>query len=164
MKTAFAAGLFCLLFSSLAWADKSADGTYINFRAEEIAAIMRANGFAAELTRDSYGDPKIISRLNGLPFYVIFFNCEEPARNACEEIQFRTFIDVEGIFPTTLINEWNRDQRFAYAYVDHEGDPVLVMDVDAIGSSDTQIEDSLNWWNVLMPRFYLFLARAGLMG
>ena len=58
------------------------------------------------------------------------------------------------------INKWNKEKRFARAYKDDEGDPVLEMDVDLdfAGIPRENVGETFNTWASLMDSFreYVF--------
>src|SRR3546814_14261387 len=63
-----------------------------------------------------------------MPFLVIFMNCT--GGHDCRTLQYYMgFSDARQV-PLERFNEWNREKRFARAYRDESGDPVLEMDVD----------------------------------
>lgn len=58
---------------------------------------------------------------------------------------------------TTLetLNDWNENKRFARAYRDDSGDPVLEMDVDLDfnGIPRENVGEAVNTWKALMTAF-----------
>src|SRR3546814_13196599 len=61
--------------------------------------------------------------------------------------------------PLERFNEWNREKRFARAYRDESGDPVLEMDVDVdfSGLPRENIRETLNTWASLMRAYREFI-------
>lgn len=123
-----------------------------------IVEIIQSRGWPAELNTPSDQDPWIESRYNGVKFLVFFMNCSDD-HEQCKTLQyFMGFTDAKD---TTLeeLNEWNSTKRFARAYRDDEGDPVLEMDLDLdfAGLPRENIGESLNTWASLMDSFYDFL-------
>lgn len=119
-----------------------------------IAQIARTEGLPARLKYPDDFPVYIESKYNGLDFIVFFLNCDDENRN-CKTIQFYMgYSDAKG---TTLerLNEWNRDRRFARAYRDDEGDPVLEMDVDLDfeGIPRANLAESFRTWQELMDAF-----------
>ena len=56
-------------------------------------------------------------------------------------------------------NSWNKEKRFARAYRDNEGDPVLEMDVDVdfAGLPRENLGESFNTWASLMDAYREFI-------
>ncbi len=93
-----------------------------------IKAIVESQGWPATIVAKAGDDPYIESNRNGLKFLVLFMNCEEGRK--CKTLQYYMgFSDAKDVSLDKL-NKWNKDKRFARAYKDDEGDPVLEMDVD----------------------------------
>ncbi|HXZ67225.1 MAG TPA: YbjN domain-containing protein, partial [Alphaproteobacteria bacterium] len=89
-----------------------------------------------------------------------FFGCSGSPEPHCREVQFYTAYLIDGVFPTAEINSWNGAHRFGRAYIDQDGDAALEMDIDAIGTSETQLNDAVVWWKALVPQFTDFLKKA----
>ena len=123
-----------------------------------IKAILESQGWPATLVTKDGDDPYIESNRNGLKFLVLFMNCEDN-RN-CKTLQYYMgFSDAKDVSLDRL-NQWNRTKRFARAYRDDEGDPVLEMDVDVdfAGIPRENLSETLNTWSSLMDSFreYVF--------
>ena len=63
------------------------------------------------------------------------------------------------------LNQWNKDKRFARAYKDDEGDPVLEMDVDLdfAGIPRENVGETFNTWATLMDSFATMCSRNSLL-
>lgn len=125
---------------------------------QTLVAALQAKGYQAELTSAS-GEPAIKSGAGGAKFTIFFDNCTDG--KDCTTVTFFTgFTDLEGTIDE--MNEWNRTSRFARAYVDKEGDPVLRMDVDLdhAGIPIANFNEYLDVWSSLVPK-YVSLLRAG---
>lgn len=123
-----------------------------------IKAILESQGWPATLVTKDGDDPYIESNRNGLKFLVLFMNCEDN-RN-CKTLQYYMgFSDAKDV-SLDRFNQWNRTKRFARAYRDDEGDPVLEMDVDVdfAGIPRENLGETLNTWSSLMDSFreYVF--------
>ncbi len=118
---------------------------------QSIAAIAREYG-TAEVDKDTVGDPMLSGEMEGLSYLVFFYGCTEGAD--CQSIQFYTYWTNPGDVEIDTINAWNRDKRFAKAYLDDDGDPVLEMNVNLFaGVTRTNLSDTFEWWLVLMDLF-----------
>ena len=122
-----------------------------------IKAIVESQGWPATLVSKPGDDPYIESNRNGLKFLVLFMNCTE-GRN-CKTLQYYMgFSDAKQV-PLEKFNQWNKEKRFARAYRDDEGDPVLEMDVDVdfAGIPRENIGETFNTWSSLMDTFREFI-------
>jgi len=123
-----------------------------------IKAIIESQGWPATLITKADSDPYIESSRSGLKFLVLFMNCND-AHKDCKTLQYYMgFTDAKGLSYERL-NEWNRTKRFARAYRDDEGDPVLEMDVDVdfAGIPRENVGETFNTWASLMDSFREFI-------
>lgn len=122
-----------------------------------IKAIIESQGWPAKLISKADEDPYIESNRNGLKFLVLFLNCED--HKNCKTLQYYMgFNDAKDVSLDRL-NEWNKEKRFARAYRDDEGDPVLEMDVDLdfAGLPRENIGETFNTWASLMDSYREFI-------
>ena len=120
-----------------------------------VADLLQQKGYRAELT-EIQGEPAIKSGAGGASFTVFFNNCTNGAN--CTTIAFFTgFTDLDSTH--AKLNEWNRVNRFARAYLDSENDPVLAMDVDLDhdGIPAANFNEYLEIWASLMPKYLNYL-------
>jgi len=122
-----------------------------------IKAIVESQGWPATIVSKPDEDPYIESNRNGLKFLVLFMNCTDN-RN-CKTLQYYMgFTDAKNVSLERL-NEWNKTKRFARAYRDKEGDPVLEMDVDIdfAGIPRENLGETFNTWASLMDSYRDFI-------
>ena len=119
--------------------------------AKEVAEVMRAEGYKAEITKDGAGDAMILSGAEGSQFVVLFFGC---VKERCTSYQ------MGAAFATTTkpglekANEWNTNFRFGKAYIDEDKDPAIEMDVDAEKGFTTEaISNNLVTWVSVLASF-----------
>jgi Putative bacterial sensory transduction regulator len=119
-----------------------------------IAQILQSQGLPAAIKTPDGESPYIESEHNKLKFLVLFMNCNDAKRD-CKTIQF--YMGYNDAKKTTLdkINAWNKDKRFARAYRDDEGDPVLEMDIDLDfgGIPRENVGEAVNTWKALMEAY-----------
>ncbi len=126
---------------------------------QAIEAIVESQGWPATLITKADENPYIESNRNGLKFLVLFMNCDDDNKN-CKTLQY--YMGFNDAKDTSLdkLNKWNKDKRFARAYKDDEGDPVLEMDVDLdfAGIPRENVGETFNTWATLMDNFreYIF--------
>lgn len=123
-----------------------------------IKAIVESQGLPATIIAKAGDDPYIESNRGGLKFLVLFMNCTD--NKNCKTLQYYMgFSDAKNVSLDKL-NKWNKDKRFARAYKDNEGDPVLEMDVDLdfAGIPRENVGETFNTWASLMDSFreYVF--------
>jgi hypothetical protein len=119
-----------------------------------IRQILEGQGLPAELRKSDDSPPYLESKHNGLKFLILFMNCDDSKRN-CATVQFyMSFSDADNASLENL-NNWNKDKRFARAYRDDEGDPVLEMDLDLDfdGLPRKNVGEAINTWKSLMDAF-----------
>lgn len=118
---------------------------------EAIATIARDYG-TAEVDKDSTGDPLVTGEMGGTNYAVFFYGCTDGAD--CQTIQFYAYWVLNDGIDVDSLNTWNREKRFAKAYLDDEGDPTLEYDVNLYaGVSETNLSDTFDWWRVVMEAF-----------
>jgi hypothetical protein len=126
---------------------------------QKLVATMQAAGYQAELGKDSTGDPMITSAASGSKFVVLFYNCTNHLN--CQTIQFQTAWAMKDKPALTTINDWNHGNRFGRAYIDKEGDPGIMMDVnlDKGGMSPALFRDNLDVWASVIAAFRKHIGR-----
>lgn len=111
-------------------------------------------GYRAELTTDSVGDPLIYSVTSGTNFSIWFYGCDDTAVETCNSIQFYAGYDLAQGTSAQVINNFNREWRFAKAYYDDEKDPILKLDLSFFGGvSRGAFEDYLDIWETTVAEF-----------
>ena len=152
LRTALAAG------AVLAVAATPAQAQLVNAtNPQAIKQIVESHDWPATLVQKTGEDPYIESNRNGLKFLVLFMNCTE--NKNCRTLQY--YMGFSDAKDTTLekLNQWNKEKRFARAYRDEAGDPVLEMDVDVDfnGIPKENISETFNTWAALMDAYHEFL-------
>ena len=141
LACAAAAALLC------AWSPATAEPlTRGGITMEKIAEIMRARGMPALVSVDDAGDPKVVSKVNGVNFDVI---CYPNAANKdlCGSIQFSAAFDLADGTTHDKINVWNKSRRYGQAWLDDEMDPYIDMNLELErGASTELIDEYLSLW------------------
>jgi hypothetical protein len=124
---------------------------------DTVVKALQAGGYTVELAKDSTGDPMIRSTAPGHPFRILFYGCK--AGSSCETVQFAAGYDKKARSSLEAINDWNRTKRFGRAYIDADGDPFLLMDVDLDdgGVSSQLFADNLEFWASVRTAFELHI-------
>jgi hypothetical protein len=128
---------------------------------QSLVAALQNAGYAGKLGADGVGDPMITSGSSGTTFHILFYNCT--AHKGCATVQFQVGFDLEKSPGLERINDWNRDQRFGHAYLDKEGDPILVMDLDLDdgGVSRALFIDNVQFWTSVLGAFQKHIGYSG---
>lgn len=118
--------------------------------ADPDSVLEVAKGFgSAELDTDGQGDPLIRGRIEGRQYSVYFYGCENNAN--CTTLQFWTYIPKTETLTLDAVNEWNSNKRFSTAFIDKDGDVGITYDVNLYGGvSQTNLDDTFDWWRVIM--------------
>ena len=119
---------------------------------EAVAKVLQDKGYKALIGKDKSGDPKVESAAEGVNFIVYFYGCKNGAN--CGDIQFSAgFQKTEA--DANAINEWNKNQRFAKAYLDSDGDAHFETDVhlDDAGMPLELFKTYLDLWTSTLPAF-----------
>ena len=126
------------------------DGSGVN----DILNLMRGYGSATLGTQDS-GDPKISGKIEGQPYSIYFSNCTD--NKNCEDVDL--YAGYLGIKPSAdKINAWNRDTRFARAYLDKDGDAGIDMDINLVhGVSADNLDSTLSIWAQLVKKYTAYV-------
>lgn len=117
-----------------------------------IEILLKDAGMPVVRDTDSFGDPLIRSAADDIRFSISFYDCDD---GPCDSLLFYAGFDSPRPRNLTLVNDWNRDYRFARAYLDSEGDPVIEMDVSlgADGIGRRNFNSILDSWKSLLSGF-----------
>jgi hypothetical protein len=118
-----------------------------------VTALQKA-GYKAKLTYDE-GKPEIESSAAGATFYLYFQNCE--SKDGCEDVMVQSAYDVDkDAVSIETINRFNKDNRWARAYLDDERDPVLETDLLFAGRQmdEAAFIEGIKAWDDVLGRFH----------
>jgi hypothetical protein len=146
--SAAAATLFALLLTGAAHSQTILTAE----NPDALVSIIQALGFQARLDKDTVGDPLIHSSSGGVDFSIYFYGCTKNKR--CQSLQFLAGYDLGEGTTHEVIDRWNEDKRFASAYLDHEDDPFLQMDLNTTGGvTQKNFEETFDLWQSLKGEF-----------
>ena len=118
----------------------------------QLASIIQELGFQAKLETDDIGDPVIRSSSSGVDFSIYFYDCTKNKR--CKSLHFSAGYDLPDGSTLEAVEYWNAEKRFASAYLDHENDPFLQMDINTEGGVTREnFESSFDLWQTLKGEF-----------
>lgn len=127
----------------------------------DLEMAMERLGLPAQLDTLISGAPVLRSAIGGLTFNVrpggLMEGTEDGARHG--DYSFNLMIQAERPLDPVILNEWNRQKRFARLF---QRDGFLVMEMDqlAVGISGDQILASMELWGRLVVEVLNFLRAA----
>lgn len=122
---------------------------YTSITAPELASIMQAEGYTAKPRRDSNDDPYIVSRAQGIEFWVLFYGCDNaPEPESCIGLTYRATITPPQPETAEHLEEWTEELGYAHASVNQDGDVVVSLDFTLVGGiTEATIREYLALWN-----------------
>jgi hypothetical protein len=149
---ACAAAIVAAAFSTAAAAKDIPTG---GMTADDVAAWLQAEGYQAKVVTEQNGSKTISSSSGGVGFHVGFYDCQG---TRCGSFQFFAGFNTNGALNPVKMNEWNRSERWARAYVDNTNDPWVEMDIDLTpGGTYEMIDDEFATWRAVLARFKQFI-------
>lgn len=118
-----------------------------------IAAILAARKMPVTHKKDNQGDPMIETQFEEeAKFSIYFYGCT--AGKNCNAVQMVASYTKTKAGAAEML-KWNREMRFARAYLDGQNEPELAMDIDlsAGGISLALFKEQLDSWESLMTDF-----------
>jgi hypothetical protein len=121
--------------------DASSDGDgpiMDHFGPQDVATAFDALGLPYSIETDPRGYPMIVVDPRPFPvqqFNVLFFGCGSVDAK-CEDISLWSWYDMKGAASQKAISAWNnpfKERRWSTAYLDDDGDPSLVLNINATG-------------------------------
>lgn len=118
---------------------------------QEMAKVLQDEGYQAKLSADADGDPMIESRMGGVTVHMYFYDCE--ARR-CDSLQLSVGLDLDKGSTPAVVNKFNREFRYARAFLDDEMDPFLKFDFELPpGDHPGYVASQLDTWEQLLGEF-----------
>ena len=119
-----------------------------------LVSFLQSKGYRAEL--DLSGERPIIhSGAAGWKHRIVLNGCDQ--KKNCRDLLFQASWDAEADDQRSIdkINAFNRDKRFARAYVDEDQDPVIEMDVVFTDHAmePKMLEEHLDIWDDVIADF-----------
>jgi hypothetical protein len=120
--------------------------------ADQVAAVLRDKGYAAQISKDSTGDPQIRSGAEGVSFTIYFYGCQQGPR--CASIEFSSAYHVEAGMKLADVNGWNLKNRYGRSYIDSVNDPHMEMDLSLEHGGTTEaIGAAIETWDSVLASF-----------
>lgn len=124
-----------------------------------ILAIAQDYG-SARLGEDDAGDPEITGQIDGISYAVTFYGCDSVGQE-CKTLLFNaSFYAEQGLsFEERLERtaDWNGRKIYGRLSLDEDNDYKLDMAVNlAYGVTEENLDDTFDWWKVVMGQFKEF--------
>lgn len=86
---------------------------------------IQALGYAANVDQDDSGDPRVNTAVDGHKWQIYFYDCGTGALadRHCNSFQFFADNSMPKPVPTQTINRWNKEYRYAKAYLQQGNTP-----------------------------------------
>ena len=95
----------------------------------------------------------IRGEMDSTVYTISFLNCNDQ-HMSCTTVQFRAWWESEGAHTMEAMNQWNRDRRFAEAYLDSNNNATIEWDVNLAGGvTAVNFDDSIQWWQSVLQQF-----------
>jgi hypothetical protein len=118
----------------------------------ELAAILQEAGYRARLETDGEGEPLVRTGMGGVEVAILFYDCN--ADHRCNSLQFSAGFDLPEGTTDAVVNGFNRDYRYARAFLDEERDPFLHFDFEVVHTAQAEyIRSQIDSYEQLLPEF-----------
>jgi hypothetical protein len=116
-----------------------------------LVQILQDAGYRAKLETDKDGDPKIRTNMSGVDVYVAFYDCKQ---RRCGSLQLSVGLDLKDGTTYAVANRFNKDYRYARAYLDDEMDPFLQFDFEVLHARHAEhVASQIDVWEELLGVF-----------
>jgi len=121
--------------------------------AQELADLLRSEGYQAVVTTTNNGSPKINSGASGVNFSIVLHGCNPSGR--CADLEINAGWTNSDI-PLEKVNQWNTEKRYLQASW-AQGKVYAEWDVIARHSSSEQMTVVIARWGSLIGEFRKFM-------
>jgi len=133
-------------------APAGADGLILASDPPGVLSALQALGFTGTLGVDAANDPLISGDMEGTPYQIVFFGCQENVN--CQWLLFSAGFDLPNGATLDAMNQWNQSHLVGQAYLDGEQDPFLNYFVTTTGGlTQGNFADAVDWWRVVLTEF-----------
>lgn len=137
-----------------------ADEIITNVTRDQVATILKDNGYRAEIVKDTSSSSGAFIRtgMTGHTVVVVFFNC---AAEKCSAIQFWTGFTKSPKFTPALIAKWNTEMRYAKTHLTNDGGLHVEYDVYLGGGvSSEYVKSAIALYGNLLVRLDEYIKAA----
>ena len=126
--------------------------TTVHADPQQIAAYLRAEGYAAQVSTDKDGDPVISTRSQGARYSIYFYGCE--GGTGCTSITFDSAFQPTKKSSLEHLNAWTFTKRYAYAVQRADKTIALRMDILMLGGlSQEGFKETVSLWDRQLGAF-----------
>lgn len=126
----------------------------------ELVAILQDAGYRAQLQPDADGEPLVRTGMGGVDVAILFYDCN--AEHRCNSLQFSAGFDLPEGTTDAVINGFNRDFRYARAFLDDERDPFLHFDFEVVHTAQAHyVRSQVDSFEQLLPEFQRLIGFGG---
>jgi len=121
--------------------DSKSPEVVTHLKPDDIAGVLREAGYRAELLKQN-NRWRIHTGMGGRKITVYLY-CDEKS-GACDSLTYSLGFTASSDFTLAMANKWNRDKRYAKAYIDTDGGMVMEYDLSFSGgvTRDTVAESA----------------------
>jgi hypothetical protein len=148
------------LAALVAGAAQAAPGQAQGITGPELAAILQDAGYRAQLQADAEGEPLVRTGMGGVEVAILFYDCN--AEHRCNSLQFSAGFDLPEGTTDAVVNGFNRDYRYARAFLDDERDPFLHFDFEVVHTAHADyVRNQIDSFEQLLPEFQRLIGFGG---
>jgi len=153
---AIAFGLLLPAAASAGWtapeAGKGGASAVVTADPDLIVAYLQAHGYKAELQIGKDEGAIIKTASGGHNWALLFYGCSQ--HKNCGSVQFHAGFELQKKADLKAMNDFNREKRFAKAYLDKDDDANIDMDVEMAGGMPEKLfKENIGDWETLMAAF-----------
>jgi hypothetical protein len=139
---------------------------YSSITGNDALRILNEMGLDGTLGVDNEGDPMIRGTIQGYKYTLFFYRCnvdkngnpvgEQRTTHTgnCLDLQFHSTFTNDTNVNYSVLNAYNRDNRFGQAFFAENGEIGLDMSATLQGGVTRQhIKEVFDWWKVTLTRF-----------
>lgn len=130
---------------------------YNGIQGQDVVNVLHKLGYSARLTTDSGGDPKVITKMEGVTNYIYFYACHgNKGDKTCKSIEF--YVGFAKDMSAEKASKWNRTRRFSDSYISAQGHARLESDIETAGGiTQANLIHQIKLWDDNLSAFLKFI-------
>jgi len=118
---------------------------YNGIQGQDVVNVLHKLGYSARLTTDSEGDPKVITKMEGVTNYIYFYAC-----HGVNQLSFT--------LSAQKASKWNSTRRFSDSYTAKDGHARLESDIETAGGiTRANLVHQIGLWDDNLSAFLKFI-------
>ncbi len=144
---------FLMVLITMSWSMTIYDG----IQGQDVVNVLHKLGYSARLTTDSGGDPKVITKMEGVTNYIYFYACHGSKGNkTCKSIEF--YVPFATPLSAQKASKWNATRRFSDSYTAKDGHARLEGDIETAGGiTQANLVHMIGLWDDNLSAFLKFI-------